>query len=893
MTCNDSPWQAPDLLRNFYDRLGDVVLIPIPLGQKGPRFPGWQKLTFSDTRAPKFQLSLQEAIEHGGNLGVLLGPASDGLVAIDIDTDASVAAFLNLNPRLKETLRTHGARGCQFWIRLPAGCQYPNAQAVYVLKEKDGTKYGEWRCGGGNLGAQSVLWGMHPQGMRYEIVVDKAPLVIEFADIRWLGSYRPGDEDFHKQNKEDLQGRQVPEQQSVSQDEVPGELANQITKYVRGCPAAKSGHHGHDLTFTIACTLINDFALAPEQALPFFRIYNQRCDSPWTETELRHKLADAQKKEHKRSRGCLRRSQEHSFPDDELGRNPTFCEDLRRDYQQPIEQDQPSFDEGFSILHLSRTPIPKEDILLGNRYLCVACILFIVAPSGLGKSTLAIQIAILFGCGLTALGIPPSRQLRILIVQAEDDLGDCIEMSWMINHLGLSEHQKELVGENTKLIQCNTLIAGQFVLALEQELRGAKSGGKPWDIVIINPYTAYLGGDAKDEKLCSQFLCQQLQPVLSRYRVAAIIIHHTPKTNFQNTNDYKLWDWMYWGAGCAKIVNVARAILAIKPLDDELKVFRFIAAKRANASEPSGKVTSSAISLIPPSLASCAGKKLLPNRLPKPPEEAENLKQLISTKPSPMCPYSIRSTPRWSSQRSRPPAKSEKRKPRLPSISSSMLAKSSCTSCHVIQPIADARRKVYAVPLPRPKNAFRNAPNHSKPLNTISGAEEFFDALNPDQWIAENDLIEWAILTLNAPEKRIRNILTHLCGTKKLRIQTTQSGLRLYCKPTTFQGVSDQQLKPLSVEQGQDEIALQQIESVSTVEKPVPPEWVERLISFLRVQPSCKSDARPLLRKLRWKRLQLEQVLATSSALFSVSTSSPTKQGSRPTLTIQLIEQPS
>jgi len=580
MTCNDSPWQAPDLLRNFYDRLGDVVLIPIPLGQKGPRFPGWQKLTFSDTRAPKFQLSLQEAIEHGGNLGVLLGPASDGLVAIDIDTDASVAAFLNLNPRLKETLRTHGARGCQFWIRLPAGCQYPNAQAVYVLKEKDGTKYGEWRCGGGNLGAQSVLWGMHPQGMRYEIVVDKAPLVIEFADIRWLGSYRPGDEDFHKQNKEDLQGRQVPEQQSVSQDEVPGELANQITKYVRGCPAAKSGHHGHDLTFTIACTLINDFALAPEQALPFFRIYNQRCDSPWTETELRHKLADAQKKEHKRSRGCLRRSQEHSFPDDELGRNPTFCEDLRRDYQQPIEQDQPSFDEGFSILHLSRTPIPKEDILLGNRYLCVACILFIVAPSGLGKSTLAIQIAILFGCGLTALGIPPSRQLRILIVQAEDDLGDCIEMSWMINHLGLSEHQKELVGENTKLIQCNTLIAGQFVLALEQELRGAKSGGKPWDIVIINPYTAYLGGDAKDEKLCSQFLCQQLQPVLSRYRVAAIIIHHTPKTNFQNTNDYKLWDWMYWGAGCAKIVNVARAILAIKPLDDELKVFRFIAAKR-------------------------------------------------------------------------------------------------------------------------------------------------------------------------------------------------------------------------------------------------------------------------------------------------------------------------
>jgi AAA domain-containing protein len=255
-------------------------------------------------------------------------------------------------------------------------------------------------------------------------------------------------------------------------------------------------------------------------------------------------------------------------------------QEAEQEYGDDFDEKEPGFDEGFSILKLSGKPIPKDDILLGNRYLCVACILFIVAPSGLGKSTLAIQIAILFACGLAALGIPPARQLRVLIVQAEDDLGDCIEMARMINHLGLSEKQKHLVGENTKVIQCNTLILGGFVRALEKELKAARDQGKPWDIIIINPYSTYLGGDPKDDKLCSQFLCQLLQPVLTAYRVAAIIIHHTPKTNFQNTDDYKIWDWMYWGAGCAKITNVARAILAIKPLDDEAKVFRFIAAKR-------------------------------------------------------------------------------------------------------------------------------------------------------------------------------------------------------------------------------------------------------------------------------------------------------------------------
>jgi hypothetical protein len=62
--------------------------------------------------------------------------------------------------------------------------------------------------------------------------------------------------------------------------------------------------------------------------------------------------------------------------------------------------------------------------------------------------------------------------------------------------------------------------------------------------------------------------------------VAGIIIHHTPKTSFQNTDDYEIWDWMYWGAGCAQIANIARLITAIKPVGSDVKVFRFIMAKR-------------------------------------------------------------------------------------------------------------------------------------------------------------------------------------------------------------------------------------------------------------------------------------------------------------------------
>jgi hypothetical protein len=57
-------------------------------------------------------------------------------------------------------------------------------------------------------------------------------------------------------------------------------------------------------------------------------------------------------------------------------------------------------------------------------------------------------------------------------------------------------------------------------------------------------------------------------------------VFQSPKTNFQDTDKYKIWDWMYWGAGCAGTTNGARAIIAIKPVSDDFKVYRFIAAKR-------------------------------------------------------------------------------------------------------------------------------------------------------------------------------------------------------------------------------------------------------------------------------------------------------------------------
>jgi hypothetical protein len=229
---------------------------------------------------------------------------------------------------------------------------------------------------------------------------------------------------------------------------------------------------------------------------------------------------------------------------------------------------------GASILDYSRREINHDDTLLGRRYLCRGGGLFIVAPSGRGKSTLSIQAATLWACGLPAFGITPARPLRSLILQAEDDAGDIIEMSRIVDHLELSPEQREMVAVNTFIEFVNDVTGEAFLSLCDDLLTQYRA-----DLLWINPYTAYLGADIMDSGENTQFLRNWLNPKLTKHRCAAVVIHHTPKTTFRDTTNWKPSDWMYSGAGPAVLTNWARAYLAIDPAKVD-GVYEFIAAKR-------------------------------------------------------------------------------------------------------------------------------------------------------------------------------------------------------------------------------------------------------------------------------------------------------------------------
>jgi hypothetical protein len=85
----------------------------------------------------------------------------------------------------------------------------------------------------------------------------------------------------------------------------PLTLKERITRYLDACPAAISGQHGHDRTFAVACALINGFGLAEEMALGFLVIYNTKCEPPWSQAELCHKIRSALGSKHVKPRGHM------------------------------------------------------------------------------------------------------------------------------------------------------------------------------------------------------------------------------------------------------------------------------------------------------------------------------------------------------------------------------------------------------------------------------------------------------------------------------------------------------------------------------------------------------------------------------------------------------------
>jgi hypothetical protein len=223
------------------------------------------------------------------------------------------------------------------------------------------------------------------------------------------------------------------------------------------------------------------------------------------------------------------------------------------------------------------------DELIARRFLYRAAVALLMGPTGIGKSSFVMQLAIYLAVGRALFGIEPGayyrgRGMRVLLVQAENDEGDLAEMrdGVLKGCTDLSEEEKRLALERMAVVTICDRSAERFTEALEALL--VKHG--PFDLVIVDPAFAYLGGDSNSQADVSHFMRELINPLLQKHRVGMILCHHTNKPLRGKEKDgWAAGDFAYLGAGSAEWINPARAALALRSIGSD-RVFELRAAKR-------------------------------------------------------------------------------------------------------------------------------------------------------------------------------------------------------------------------------------------------------------------------------------------------------------------------
>lgn len=231
-----------------------------------------------------------------------------------------------------------------------------------------------------------------------------------------------------------------------------------------------------------------------------------------------------------------------------------------------------------------QTPKAENDPseLIAHRFLYRGAVCLLLGPTGIGKSSFLMQLAIFFALGRALFNITPGnayreRGMRILLVQAENDEGDLAEMrDGVLAGCGLTEAEKAQALSRIIVCTVNDRSGDRFALALDALL--TEHG--PFDLVLVDPAFAYLGGDSNAQKEVSRFMRELLNPLMHRHQVGMILAHHTNKPMRGKEKDHwEAGDYAYLGAGSAEWINPARAALALRSIGSD-SVFELRAPKR-------------------------------------------------------------------------------------------------------------------------------------------------------------------------------------------------------------------------------------------------------------------------------------------------------------------------
>lgn len=217
------------------------------------------------------------------------------------------------------------------------------------------------------------------------------------------------------------------------------------------------------------------------------------------------------------------------------------------------------------------------DNVIGNRWLTKSGSLLLVSQSGVGKSSWALQLIISLCIKRPFFGIEAKRPLRIVMLQAENCLGDLAEpFQDICAGLNLYEDERRLLAENLHIYR-DTHVVGDAFLARMRELTVKHTA----DVFLCDPLLSFCGIEVADQQQMTNFLRHGINPILFDTGVIGIFIHHTTKPRSSKDKEGQTAaDLAYAGAGASELVNWVREVGVLQRQSGDDPVFKFALTKR-------------------------------------------------------------------------------------------------------------------------------------------------------------------------------------------------------------------------------------------------------------------------------------------------------------------------
>jgi hypothetical protein len=241
----------------------------IPLEPRGKK-PATKWLAFQQARPSRANIQAWFLTDPARNLGIVTGAIS-GLVAVDCDSPDAIAWADEHLPATE--MKTITARGQHWFYRHPG---VPVSNKAHVRTSVCDLALDVRGDGGYVVGPTSE----HESGFVYTCAgAWPPPSELPAFDPAWIANQEEPD---------------VPLPQ-VERSTDRATLLSRARAYLRHIPPAVQGTGGDAHTYGVCCKLTRGFALTDGEALDVLRPWNQSCVPPWTDVDLREKIANARR----------------------------------------------------------------------------------------------------------------------------------------------------------------------------------------------------------------------------------------------------------------------------------------------------------------------------------------------------------------------------------------------------------------------------------------------------------------------------------------------------------------------------------------------------------------------------------------------------------------------